>query len=136
MEDSTINGSCLCGAVKYRIRPPYLFFQYCHCSRCQKNSGTAHAANLMIKIAQFEWTEGESVVKRYELPSAQYYCTGFCPTCGSAMPWLSRNGKYVIVPAGTLDDHPGATPNRNIYWESRAPWYASVSDLTTFDEEP
>ena len=35
---------------------------------------------------------------------------------------------------GTLDDDPGSQPEKNIYWASRAPWYANPADLPTFDE--
>lgn len=134
MEKPIFKGSCLCGEVSYEIEPPFLFFQYCHCTRCQKNSGSAHAANIFLKLDQFRWIRGEPLVARFELPEAQYYCTGFCSRCGSAMPWITRNGRYVLVPAGTLDDDPGCTPDRNIYWRYRAPWYVNVEGLTLFDE--
>lgn len=134
MNDQVFKGSCLCGAIEYEIRPPYLFFHYCHCSRCRKSSGAAHSANILLKRSQFAWARGEELVKRFELPSAAYYCTGFCAVCGSSIPWESRNGKYMLVPAGTLDDDPGQRPQHNIYWESRAPWYGSANDLPTFAE--
>ena len=136
MEPSSFKGSCLCGEVTFEIRPPFLFFSYCHCSRCRKTSGSAHAANIFIKEAQLAWLQGESFVKRFELPDAAYYCSGFCTECGSRLPWRTRNGKYYLVPAGALDDDPGCTPTRNIYWGSRAPWYEEVSTLPLFDEEP
>jgi len=134
MAAETLSGSCLCGQVGYEIQPPFIFFHYCHCSRCQKSSGSAHSANIFLKIGQFEWTQGEDHVGRFELPSAEYFCTGFCTVCGSALPWLTRNGKYVLVPAGTLDDDPGELPERNTYWASRAPWYSDVVALPIFDE--
>jgi hypothetical protein len=136
MEHNTIRGSCLCGQVKFELTPPFLFFQYCHCSRCRKISGSAHAANIFVVKEQFEWTSGEDLVRRYELPGAKYFCTGFCSVCGSRLPWRSRNGEFVLVPAGSLDQDPGARPERNIYWSSRAPWYVDVSHLPTFDEKP
>ena len=134
MKIKTLKGSCLCGEVAYEVDPPFLFFQYCHCTRCQKNSGSAHAANLFLKLDQFHWTQGEELVNRFELPSAEYYCTGFCSKCGSTMPWVTRNGKYMLVPAGTLDDDPGCKPERNIYWDYRAPWYVNIDELPLFDE--
>ena len=45
-------GSCVCGAVEFEIRPPYRFFQYCHCSRCRKRSGSIHAANVAVPADQ------------------------------------------------------------------------------------
>ena len=43
-----MKGSCLCGGVVYEIDPPFKIFQYCHCSRCRKFTGSAHAANLFV----------------------------------------------------------------------------------------
>ncbi|HRX61852.1 MAG TPA: GFA family protein [Candidatus Competibacter sp.] len=136
MSESSIRGSCLCGAVGFEIRAPFVFFQYCHCSRCRKSSGSAHSASLLVKADQFAWTRGKADVRRYELPAAEYFCTGFCGVCGSSLPWRTRNGKLFLVPAGSLDDDPGVMPSRNIFWNSRASWYLPASDLPTFPEEP
>ena len=46
-----IEGKCLCGNVRYRITGPILNFQYCHCSRCRKFTGSAHAANVFTVVA-------------------------------------------------------------------------------------
>lgn len=136
MEQPTAPGSCLCGEVKYEIRPPYTWFQYCHCSRCRKRSGTAHAANILIPAGQLTWTTGENSLARYELPQAKSFGTCFCKVCGSQLPRVTRNGKWAIVPAGTLDDDPGIRPERNIYWDSRGNWYLQVAELPFFGEGP
>jgi hypothetical protein len=122
--------------VTFEIRLPYAFFQYCHCSRCRKFTGSAHAANILVAAGQFDWVRGEDLIRQYELPDAKYYCTAFCSVCGSSMPWRTRNEKFYLVPAGTLDGDPGAPLERNIYWESRAPWYRRVDELPIFDEGP
>jgi hypothetical protein len=119
--------------VTYEIRPPFVFFHHCHCSRCRKSSGSAYGANILVKADHFEWTRGEDLVKRWELPEARYYCTGWCSVCGSALPWQSRNRKGFLVPAGNLDDDPGHQPERNIFWASRAPWYVAASELPNVD---
>jgi len=136
MEHSAAIGSCLCGEVTYEIRPPYTWFQYCHCSRCRKRSGTAHAANILIAAGQLSWTSGEDQLTRYELPDAKSFGTSFCAICGSQLPRVTRNGTWAVVPAGTLDADPGIRPERNIYWDSRASWYHSTDDLPSFSEGP
>jgi hypothetical protein len=125
----TIRGSCVCGGVAFRIEGPFRGFQYCHCSRCRKKTGSSNVANLFVPLAQFSWERGENDVKRFELPSAKYWSTAFCTNCGSAMPWLTKNGKVMVVGAGGLDDDPGVTPTQSIHFGSRAPWYIHVSDL-------
>ncbi|MCA9521052.1 MAG: GFA family protein [Myxococcales bacterium] len=133
---SPTDGSCVCGQVRFRIAPPYRAFQYCHCSRCRKTSGSAHASNIFVPVEQFAWLAGQEQVRRHELQTARYYCTGFCAECGSRLPWVTRNGKLMIVPAGALDADPGERPSRNVHFASRAPWYTSCADLPTFDAEP
>ena len=128
-------GSCVCGAVAFELRPPYRFFQYCHCSRCRKRSGSIHAANIAVVADQFTWLRGESHIKRFELSTAPAWCNCFCELCGSGMPWHTRNGKAVIVPAGALDDDPIERPSRNVWMTSRASWELPASELPLFDHE-
>lgn len=135
MEQTPIKGSCLCGGVAFEIMPPIIFFQYCHCSRCRKATGSAHGANIFLKAAQLSWTSGEDLVRRREMPEARYYCTAWCDQCGSALPWRTRNDKYYLVPAGALDDDPEARPTRNIFWGSRAEWFVEHGELLKHEEE-
>lgn len=135
-QPSEIHGSCVCGEVRYHIRGPFLAFQYCHCSRCRKASGSAFAPNLFVRADQFGWDQGEARVRRYDKPDAKYWSHCFCDTCGSAVPWLSRTGKAYIVPAGTLDEDPGMAPLRNVHFASRAAWLPHSSELETCEEGP
>jgi hypothetical protein len=86
-------------------------------------------ANIFVPVDQFVWERGDDKVKRFELSSAKYWSTAFCRDCGSAVPWLTRNGKVMVVGAGALDDDPGVTPTQSVFFGSRAPWYVHVSDL-------
>jgi hypothetical protein len=39
-------GSCLCGEIIFEIIGEFESFFLCHCERCRKDTGSAHAANL------------------------------------------------------------------------------------------
>ena len=129
-------GSCLCNAVNYQFSGPEYVFQYCHCSRCRKFTGSAHAANIIVDPKQFEWLTGEDLVGRYEHPEAKHFATCFCTRCGSSLPWLAKSGRSMVIPAGTLDQDPGIRPIHNIFWKDRAPWRTEVGDLVHYDELP
>ena len=131
-----IKGSCLCQAVKYQFHGPGYAFQYCHCSRCRKFTGSAHGSNIIIDPKNFEWLSGEDMVGRFEHPEAKHFATCFCRNCGSSLPWMSQSGISVVIPAGTLDEDPGIRPTQNIFWKSRAPWREEVSALPNYDELP
>jgi hypothetical protein len=119
-----VRGSCLCGAVRYEADEPFDAFVNCHCSRCRKATGTAHAANAVVTRAAFRWLAGEEQVGNYVLPSAaRGFATAWCKVCGAPVPHVTRSGLRVIVPAGSLDDTPGTKPAMHAHWASRAEWY-------------
>ncbi len=136
MSASEITGSCLCNAVGYALKGNLGIFQYCHCSRCRKFTGSAFAANLLVSPDGFRWTKGEELVGRYELEGARHFATSFCKICGSALPWLTQSGKAVVVPAGTLDEAPDIRPFQNIYAGAGAAWYEEPASLPRYDEMP
>lgn len=133
---TTLHGGCLCGAVAYEAEPPFATFQYCHCSRCRRFTGSAYAANLFCAPAQFRFTRGADNVGRFALPDARFFATAFCKTCGSSLPWTNQAGSMVLIPAGTLAEAPPLPPARNIMWASRAPWYVHASELPVHDQYP
>jgi len=136
MNEQTITGSCLCGIVKYQITGPFKIFQYCHCSRCRKFTGSAFSPNIFVPPERFNWLSGEEFVERYEHPDAKYFATSFCSRCGSSLPWEVQGGRNIVVPAGTLDEKPDIEPFQNIFWNSKAPWYKDPSTLQCYDEFP
>ncbi len=129
MTAKNIEGACLCGTVRYRVVGEIKGFQYCHCSRCRRFTGSAHAANLFVLPDQLQWLAGQDSVGTYLLEGKPPFPTAFCRQCGSSLPSMSSSGKYWVVPAGTLDKDPGMEPSRSIYWDSRAPWFRDVSSL-------
>jgi len=129
-------GSCLCGQVKYQITSNLGIFQYCHCSRCRKFTGSSYAANIIVAPNQFTWLQGENNVGRYEVAEAKHFATAFCTKCGSSLPWLSKSEKAVVIPAGTLDDDPQIRPFQNIFDGSKADWYVEASELVRYEGLP
>lgn len=131
-----VTGTCLCGDVQFRLDAPVLGFQYCHCSRCRRFTGSAHAANCFVPPGGLDWLRGEEQVGRFSLEGEPGFPTAFCKRCGSSLPSMSSSGKYWVVPAGTLDEDPGVRPARSIYWDSRAEWFVPTGDLPTHGELP
>jgi len=133
MMSEQTKGSCLCGKIQFVVRGPYSVFHLCHCSRCRKDSGSAHASKIFTAPENIEWLDGMEFIKRYDLPTAERFAKNFCTECGSPVPYLSRDGKFLIVPAGSLDSDPGITPRDHIFWKDRAPWYDEGLSAPHFD---
>jgi hypothetical protein len=129
-----ISGSCLCGAVRYEADEPFQHFVYCHCSRCRKATGAAHAANALVPRTAFRWLAGEDKVGNYVLPgAARGFATAWCTSCGAPVPHVTRSGLRVIVPAGSLDATPAMKPEIHAHWASRAGWYEDDPALPKAD---
>lgn len=100
MTSAPVAGSCLCGAVRFEIAPPSTAFRYCHCTRCRKVTGAAHAANLFVPAAQFKWIAGETQARRYDLPGAKRFAVSFCTQCGTRVPHKVTGTENMLIPAG------------------------------------
>lgn len=132
---STYLGSCLCGAVKFNVEGDFERFFLCHCSYCQKDTGSAHASNLASSTAKLTWISGEEKTKTFNLPSTRHM-KGFCVDCGSALPSLQFGGKLLIVPAGSLDTELNLVPDAHIFYSSKASWDHNFEDIQKFETFP
>jgi hypothetical protein len=122
------NGSCQCGAVTFEITGSFEAFFLCHCSRCRKDTGSAHGANLFSSTAKIAWLSGEGNVKTYRISGTRHEKC-FCAECGAALPRVQMNGALLVVPAGSLDSAIGIRPTAHICCDSRAPWDDRLEDV-------
>ncbi len=134
--NTTLTGSCLCGAVRYEVTGEAQRFYHCHCRRCRKSTGTGHASNLLVTPhTAIRWLEGEDLLSHYKVPEAERFYTCFCQHCGSPMPRVFPQIDGVIIPAGSLDTPAPLPAQARIFWDSRAEWSCS-DDLPVFAEYP
>jgi hypothetical protein len=131
----SIAGSCLCGAVRFQIAGAFEQFFLCHCSRCRKDSGSAHGANLFSTTARLTWLAGEDHVKTYRVPGTRHQ-KSFCIECGSALPRLQMEGALLVVPAGSLDSPIAIRPQAHICCADRADWDTHLEDVPKRDGLP
>lgn len=123
-----LEGSCLCGAVKYRIDHEVREVTHCHCSMCRKAHGAAFASYAGVPLEAFHLTEGADLVVRY--PSSPGGVTRtFCGCCGSTLQFIDERFGEVGVAAGTLDSPLGEVRQAHIFVDSRADWYRIQDDL-------
>lgn len=136
MTQSTLKGSCLCGAVRYEATGEPQRFLHCHCSRCRKATGTGHASNLFLQPAALKWLSGEEQLRSFKVPEAKRFTNVFCATCGGRLPRLVQGSDAVLVPAGSLDDEPPIKPQSRIFVGSRASWSCDSDALPLHEEYP
>lgn len=127
------SGSCLCGAVRFEITGDFKGFFLCHCQRCRKGTGSAHAANLFAPQATLDWLSGEDSVKIFHVAGTRHQRC-FCAQCGSALPRV-QNGA-IVAPAGSFDNDIEKQPDAHIFVGDRANWDEHLETVPRFDTLP
>lgn len=128
-------GSCLCGAVTFEIHGAFRRFFLCHCSRCRKGTGSAHAANLFAPGATIDWRSGHDTITEFVLPDSRH-ARSFCAICGGAVPGERAGGKLLVVPAGCLDTPVDLRPEAHIFCADRANWDDHLEQVPCLDGPP
>lgn len=128
------SGSCLCGNAKFEVQGTFDGFYLCHCQHCQKDTGSAHAANLFSKSAKLSWLAGSESVTTFTLPGTRH-TKSFCKFCGSALPNIHEGG-LLLVPAGGLDTAVSMSPTAHIFTSSNADWDKDLDDVPEFEKLP
>ena len=104
-----LTGGCGCGAVRFEIDAPLVSASYCHCTRCQRRTGTAASANARLAPGSFRIVAGEEHVRAWA-PEGGFE-KAFCGLCGSAL--FSRDpasGRRAGVRLGADRRRPGSPP--------------------------
>ena len=130
-----IEGSCLCGKVRFVIDGKFGPVGQCHCSKCRKASGTDGNAVFYTAATSFRWLQGEGEIATFFVSGTSGWNSSFCTTCGSPTPHSNRDGKIYFVPAGLLDDDPGfRVYAAHIFVGSKAPWVCITDDAPQYFE--
>jgi hypothetical protein len=113
----------MCGAIRYTLSVPVTELRACHCTTCQKGSGTQGSVNAVIPAAAFKLTQG--TLKRYDsiADSGRTLVRCFCGDCGS--PIYSQRASALdtlVVRAGSLDQADDMKITANFWTRSARPW--------------
>jgi hypothetical protein len=132
----SLEGGCLCGAVRYRTEAEPMVVGNCYCVDCRKGGSTSHATHVGIPEDSLV-LEGQ--LSFYDRPadSGSVVSRGFCPKCGSGVMSLNNGMAGIAMLRGSSLDGPNAiTPQFSVY-TSRAPVWARIDPaLPSFAEMP
>lgn len=127
-------GSCLCGKVTYAATEIGPGVTKCHCTICQKTSGSAYCDFTTAPIDAFRWTTGEALLKRYESSPGNF--RNFCSECGTHMPTGHPSMGIFFIQPGTLDSTEVLVESAHMFLKSKAGWHSLQTGLTQFEEYP
>jgi hypothetical protein len=117
-----ISGGCACGAIRYEWDADPLIMMNCHCRDCQKASGSAYAAIVVVPKAAIQ-IRGEPRYHKVVGQSGKATERGFCPSCGSPLTITSERRPDIFgLQAGSLDDPSAYRPMMDVFTSSAQPW--------------
>jgi hypothetical protein len=131
---TTLPGSCSCGEVKYRLHGPPMFVHCCHCTLCQRQTGSAFVVNALIETARVEILAGAPAAISMPTESGRAHDIHRCPTCQIAL-WsdYGRRGVLRFVRVTTLDEPAALPPDVHIYVRSKLPWVRLPEGARAFE---
>jgi hypothetical protein len=136
MTPFSLTGGCLCGGVRYEVTAPPESASYCHCTRCQRRSGTAASAQARVAPGSLRITSGAELVREWAPADGWPKC--FCSVCGSAL-WSRSptDADLFSVRLGTFDEDPGIRPQYRQFVAYAVPWEPIPDDgLPRYEERP
>ena len=126
-----VEGGCTCRAVRYRMLTKPLFVHCCHCTWCQRETGSAFVLNAMIETDRVKLLSGTPEMVKTPSNSGKGQKIMRCPKCRVAL-WSHYSGaglKAAFVRVGTLDDPNRCPPDVHIFTSTKQKWVRLCDDV-------
>jgi hypothetical protein len=121
MPDLPLTGGCLCGGVRFEVSEPLVSAGYCHCTRCQRRSGTAASISGRIVPGSLRILSGDGLLRSYQPDDG--FGKVFCSNCGGHLWSQSPEDPEVrSIRLGAFDSDPGIRASYHQYVNYAAAW--------------
>jgi hypothetical protein len=135
-----LTGGCQCGALRYEISQAPSLVYTCHCTDCQRLTGSAFSMALVASTEAFSFTGAEPHAIQRTADSGRTVTRWVCPSCGT---WMWSGPKpdpatrdALRVRAGTLDDTSWLRPTVHFWTRSAQPWVVLPEGDQRFETQP
>lgn len=129
-------GGCLCGALRYRVRGNPLNTFVCHCTFCQRRTGSAFSLVIVFGDGQVEMSG--STITEYEHRSDEshrWVRLQFCNRCGTTVSGTLEHAPGArVISGGTFDDPNWLRLDHHIWTRSAQHWMAFPTDVERFEQ--
>jgi len=135
-EKARNKGRCTCGEIEYELTKAPMFVHCCHCTWCQRETGSAFAINALIEADNVQLIKGcpEKIDVPTESGTGQQISR--CPSCKTAL-WSNYGAakdRVCFIRVGTLDDPDTCPPDIHIFTSSKQKWVVLNDSVPVMDE--
>lgn len=135
MSYETLEGSCLCGGVRYEVRGPLEAMARCHCRECRKASGAEFATNASVAANDLHLISGQNLLREFESSPGQFRV--FCGECGSPiMKRVTAKPDTLRIRLGCLDSRLDQKPVIRVFLSEKQGFTEILDDIPSFDTVP
>ena len=120
---ASFTGGCACGAVRYTCSGAPKLSLNCHCRDCQRLSGSAYLAAVIVDRTTFHFTQGSPTSYAVTAANGMTKRQGFCARCGApVVVMLDERPHIIAITVGSLDDPEMYRPLADMWVASAQPW--------------
>jgi len=131
MSQSSFEGGCLCGAVRYRLSGNPLVSGICHCLTCRRACAAPMLPFITFFVDHFELSRG----KPLEFRSSPQVTRSFCGDCGTPLTYRNDgHGDEIDVMTCSLDDPAVFPPSHHIWVSHKLGWVQLLDGLPVYDK--
>ena len=131
-----LQGGCLCGQVRFTANQAPVRTFACHCTFCQRVTGTAFYAESIFPKDAVQFNDGE--LRQYAHVSAgsqKKVFVHFCPTCGTTVGLTFERWPDVrAISRGCYDDPSAVEVTSHIWTESAQSGVVLPAGVECFDQ--
>lgn len=131
-----VHGSCHCGSIRYEASVDPERTAICHCTDCQKLTGTAYRVSVPAEEGSFRLTAGEPAIYVKIGDSGARRAQAFCRTCGSSLyVYDADRPKIYGLRVGCVDERAALVPRKQKWCRSALAWTVSLASMERRDAE-
>jgi|SRR5580700_2925474 hypothetical protein len=123
-----IDGRCHCGGISFEAEADPGAVTVCHCTDCQRLTGSAFRANVRVPAASFVLRGGppKSYIKTADSGNKRRHA--FCGDCGTPVYACAvENPDSYSLRLGTITQRAAFAPRRQIWRRSALPWVDGIA---------
>ena len=125
---------CCCGALRAETVGEAAIIAMCHCTECQRRTGSPFGVGAYFKKDQVQVT-GTSTVYVRRSDAGRQLQMHFCPRCGTTVYWeLELRPDQYGIPIGAFADPSFPPPTRSVWEDTRHHWIVTDGDLPRFPQ--
>ena len=130
-------GGCACGLIRYECSAEPVMSVNCHCRDCQRASGSAYAADIVVSKSAWQLLSGKPKYFSKKAVSGNTVKRGFCNNCGSPLFVTEEEAPDIItINVGSLDDPSWYIPTCDWWTKSAQPWDYMNPDIEKLESQP